>query len=237
MTAHHALAAARSSAAPRCAALERRSRLLTATVLACTALAGVVALVAGHQASSISLVGFGLACGVEILAAGAAAWRLGDPAERERPAARLVASASFGVAAVVSADALRTLLGSPDAQPSRAGLALAAVSLLGLSAAGLAQRRAGIELRSRRVVAGSTRTLRLGALSSALLLGVGSTAILGWAWADALAALVVAGWALHEGLAARRGDASLAHVPWSLRRVGTAAAPRRPVSAPPVSRV
>ncbi len=52
------------------------------------------------------------------------------------------------------------------------------------------------------------RQLMLGAwLSGSILLGLAANALLGWAWADSLAALVIAGFAIKEGIEAWRGEA------------------------------
>ena len=43
-------------------------------------------------------------------------------------------------------------------------------------------------------------------LSAVLLVGLGLNALFGWSWADPVAALVIAGFAVREGLSAWRGD-------------------------------
>ena len=69
------------------------------------------------------------------------------------------------------------------------------------------QRRAGRELGSRSAVADSKQTLLGTHLSAVLLLGLGLNWLWGRAWADPVAALVIAGIAMREGVAAWRGDA------------------------------
>lgn len=44
-------------------------------------------------------------------------------------------------------------------------------------------------------------------MSAALLIGLLLNSLLGWAWADSIAALVIAGFAIKEGIEAWRGDA------------------------------
>jgi Co/Zn/Cd efflux system component len=44
-------------------------------------------------------------------------------------------------------------------------------------------------------------------LSAAVLIGLVLNSTLGWAWADGVAALVIAGFAVREGVEAWRGDA------------------------------
>jgi divalent metal cation (Fe/Co/Zn/Cd) transporter len=69
-----------------------------------------------------------------------------------------------------------------------------------------AQRRAGRELGSRSAVADSKQTLLCTYLSAVLLVGLLVNAVLGWSWADPIAALVIAGIAVKEGLNAWQGD-------------------------------
>lgn len=70
-----------------------------------------------------------------------------------------------------------------------------------------AQRRAGRELGSLSAVADSKQTLLCTYLSAVLLVGLALNATLGWAWADPIAGLVIAGIAVREGINAWRGDA------------------------------
>jgi divalent metal cation (Fe/Co/Zn/Cd) transporter len=66
--------------------------------------------------------------------------------------------------------------------------------------------RTGRELRSRSVQADAKQLLLCIYLSAAVLLGLLLNSLLGWAWADSVAALVVAVLALREGIEAWRGD-------------------------------
>lgn len=68
-----------------------------------------------------------------------------------------------------------------------------------------AQRRAGRELGSASAVADSKQTLLCTYLSAVLLVGLVLNATLGWAWADPIAALVIAAIAVKEGRAAWQG--------------------------------
>ena len=68
------------------------------------------------------------------------------------------------------------------------------------------QRRAGRQLGSRTAVADSKQTLLCTYLSAVLLAGLVLNSTLGWWWADAGAALVIAGIAVREGINAWKGD-------------------------------
>ena len=86
------------------------------------------------------------------------------------------------------------------------GIALAATSLLVMPVLSSAQRRAAAELESRSALADSKQTLLCAYLSAALLVGLLLNALLGWAWADGVAALAIAALAVREGVNAWRGD-------------------------------
>ncbi len=168
-----------------------------------------VALAVGRAASSAALIGFGLDSAVEVLSAAAVAWQFAgrDPRSRERPAMRVVALSFLGLAVLVTVEAVRTLLGAAEPERSPVGIVLAAVSLAVMPGLSWFERRTGRELGSASAVADSRQTLLCTYLSAVLLLGLVLNAAWGWWWADPLAAVVIAGVAVREGLAAWRGDA------------------------------
>ncbi len=188
--------------------LARRVRLLVAATITYNLVEAAVALVAGTAASSTALIGFGLDSLIEVSSAAAVAWQFaGDHHERrERVALRIIAVSFFALAAFVSFEAVRALLGGSEADPSRVGMVLAAVSLVIMPALSYAQRRTGRELGSRSAVADSKQTLLCTYLSAVLLVGLGVNALFGWSWADPVAALVIAAVAVKEGREAWRGD-------------------------------
>ena len=192
----------------RRATLQRRVRLLVAATIGYNVVEAVVALLAGRAASSAALIGFGLDSVVEVLSAAAVAWQFAapDPETRERLAMRLIAASFFGLAVIVTVDAARTLLGGAEPEHSPVGIALAAVSLAVMPVVSWAERRSGRELGSASAVADSKQTLLCTYLSAVLLVGLVANAVLGWWWADPLAALVIAGIAVREGREAWRGD-------------------------------
>lgn len=195
--------------APRRALLKRRIRWIVAFTISYNVVEAVIALSAGGAASSAALIGFGLDSIVEVLSAAAVAWQFASPTpeKRERIALRLIALSFFGLAAFVAFDAGRSLLGVREAEHSIVGIVLAAVSVVVMPFASWIERRTGEELGSASAVADSKQTLVCSYLSGAVLVGLVLNAWLGWAWADAVAALVIAGFAVREGLEAWRGDA------------------------------
>ena len=188
--------------------LSRRIRWFVAATITYNVVEAVVALVAGSRASSTALIGFGLDSVIEVASAAAVAWQFAgrDPEARERTALRLVAFSFFGLAAFVTVDAGRALLGAGSAEHSNVGLVLAAVSLAIMPLLSHGQRRAGRELGSRSAVADSKQTLLCTYLSAVLLVGLGLNSLFGWSWADPVAGLVIAAVAVREGLEAWRGD-------------------------------
>lgn len=189
--------------------LRRRIRWIVAATITYNVIEAVIALIAGRAASSAALIGFGLDSCVEVLSAAAVAWQFSapDPERREKVALRVIAVAFFGLAAIVTVDSLRALLGAGEAGTSTVGIVLAAVSVVVMPALSLLERRTGQELGSASAVADSKQTLICSYLSAAVLLGLLANSLLGWAWADAVAALVIAAFAVREGLEAWRGDA------------------------------
>ncbi|MEX5295043.1 cation transporter [Kocuria sp. CPCC 205268] len=189
--------------------LHRRVRWIVAGTITYNVLEAVIALTAGTIASSAALIGFGLDSIVEVLSAAAVAWQFAapDPHRREKVALRVIAFSFFGLAAFVTVDALRTLLGAAEPEHSPVGIGLAAVSLVVMPLLSWFERRTGRELGSASAVADSKQTLICSYLSAVLLVGLVLNSTLGWTWADPLAALVIAGFALREGLEAWRGDA------------------------------
>jgi divalent metal cation (Fe/Co/Zn/Cd) transporter len=128
------------------------------------------------------------------------------PETWERLALKLIAVSFFALAPWVGFSAVHALLGIEQAQPSRAGIGLAAVSLVVMPLLVWAKRRTGRELGPATVAADSTQTLLRTCLSAIVLAGLGLNAWLGWAWADSLAALTIAGVAVRKGIEAWRGE-------------------------------
>jgi divalent metal cation (Fe/Co/Zn/Cd) transporter len=188
--------------------LSRRIRLFVAATITYNVVEAVVALAEGSRVSSTALIGFGLDSVIEVSSAAAVAWQFAgtDPQAREKVALRIIAFSFFGLAVFVTVDSLRSLLGAGEARRSVVGITLAAVSLAIMPLLSWAQRRAGRELGSLSAVADSKQTLLCTYLSAVLLVGLLLNSLLGWSWADPIAALVIAAIALREGLAAWRGD-------------------------------
>jgi len=191
------------------ARLGRRAQLLAGASVAYNVVEAVVAVTAGLMAGSVALLGFGLDSVVEVSSGLIIIWqfRRKMPETREQRALRLMAYSFFALAAYVTVESVRSLLGSGDAAPSPVGIGLAAASLVIMPVLSWAQRRTGRALASSSVVADSTQTLLCTYLSGVLLIGLALNAALGWSWADPIAGLIIAAVAVREGLEAWRGEA------------------------------
>ncbi|OEU85207.1 cobalt transporter [Streptomyces abyssalis] len=191
-------------------ALSRRIRILVAATISYNVVEAVVAITAGSLASSTALVGFGLDSVIEVSSAAAVAWQFSAREysvreAREKRTLRIIAFSFFALAAYVTVDAVRALLGSADADRSVPGIVLAALSLAVMPFLSAAQRRTGRELGSASAVADSKQTLLCTYLSGVLLLGLLANATVGWSWADPVAALIIAAVAVKEGRDAWQG--------------------------------
>ncbi|WP_457973888.1 cation diffusion facilitator family transporter [Arthrobacter sp. D1-17] len=192
----------------RRAVLTRRIRLFAAATITYNVIEAVVALWAGSIADSSALIGFGLDSVIEVASALALSWQFTaeDRERREHLTLRIIAVSFFALAAFVAVDAIRSLAGAGEARHSTPGILIAALSLAIMPVLSWLQRRAGRELGSKTAVADSKQTLLCTYLSGVLLVGLVLNSTLGWWWADAGAALVIAGIAVREGLNAWRGD-------------------------------
>ena len=188
--------------------LTRRIRMLVAATITYNVVEAAIALTEGIRVSSSALVGFGLDSVVEISSAAAVAWQFSakDPETREKTALRFIAFSFFALACYVTVDAVLALAGLREPRPSPIGIALAVASLIVMPALSLAQRRSGRELGSASAVADSKQTLLCTYLSAVLLGGLVLNGLLGWSWADPVAALGIAALAVREGTNAWHGD-------------------------------
>ena len=187
----------------------RRARLLSWISLAWMGVEGAIAVVAGVLAGSIALIGFGIDSFIEGLASLVIVWRftgsrlLSEAAETR--AQKLVAVQFFLLAPYVTFEALRHLLGGAHAETSWLGIALTTSSLIGMPLLGVAKRRLADQLGSVATRGVGTQNLLCAYLAAAVLVGLLGNAFLGLWWLDPVAALVIAGVALREGIESWQG--------------------------------
>ncbi|MDK6259115.1 cation transporter [Corynebacterium frankenforstense] len=186
--------------------MNRRVRLIVAVTISCNVIEALISLAAGAGASSGALIAFGLDSVIEVASAVAVAWQFSarNPEAREKVTVRAVAVAFFALAAYVTVDSVLTLSGGAAPEHSRLGIAITVASILLMPALAFVEFRTGRELGSASVMADSRQLLLCLYLSVTVLVGLLANALLGWWWADPVAALVVAALAVREGVEAWR---------------------------------
>jgi divalent metal cation (Fe/Co/Zn/Cd) transporter len=185
--------------------LRRRGLRLEWATNGWNAMEVVVTITLGVQAGSLALIAFGLDSVVEIFASTVVIRNLhddrADPGDRRvHRSLRLIAVAFWVLAAFLVVISIRGLVRGdrPDSSPlGVAYLALTAVAMFGL--AGL-KRVTARDLGSEPLQAEAALTFLDGCLSTGILTALVLNAWLGWWWTDATAALLVAAYAINEGV-------------------------------------
>jgi divalent metal cation (Fe/Co/Zn/Cd) transporter len=197
-------------------ALLRRGLRLEYLTVGWNVLEGIIAIAAGLASGSVALIAFGIDSFVETISGAVLIWRLGAEArgglaeeavERVERRARLLVGVSFLLLAVyVAFESVRTLLTAeaPDASPI--GIALTSVSIVVMLWLARAKLETGQALGSRALIADSRQTRACWYLSAVALAGLGLNALLGWWWADPVAALAIAVLLVREAREALSGE-------------------------------
>ncbi len=210
-------AGTRPGPSPQWQAAARKAKLLSWISLVWMGLEGGIAIFAGVIAGSVALIGFGLDSFIEGVASVVIIWRftgsrIHSEAAEER-AQKLVAIQFFILAPYVAYEAIAHLAGAEDVEVSILGMALTASSLIGMPLLGRAKQRAARELGSQATHGEGTQNMLCAYLAGAVFLGLVGNALLGAWWLDPIAALVIAGVAIREGLETWRGEGCCAAGP------------------------
>lgn len=187
----------------------RRGRRLEYFTLLWNMLEAVVAIASGLIAGSAALVGFGVDSVIESSSGAAMLWRLreGERGERrEAKALKFVGISFLLLAGYVAFDGAKALIMREAPETSYVGIVLAALSVIVMPILARAKRRVAASLNSRAMQADSRQTDICAYLSVILLAGLGLNALLGWWWADPVAALVMVPIIAKEGVEALRGE-------------------------------
>lgn len=196
----------------RQAAAERGKRLEYFTI-AWNSLEGLVALMAGALAGSISLVGFGIDSFIEVTSGATLLWRMTVDAEEqtrernERFSLRIVGTCFLLLSAYIAYESVADLISQKAPEHSIPGIILACVSLIVMPILSRAKKRVGKELSSSAMNADAKQTDFCVYLSAILLAGLILNATLRWWWADPVAALIMAPIIAKEGFDAVKGKA------------------------------
>lgn len=188
----------------------RRARMLSWLSLAWMGAEGAIAITAGILAGSIALIGFGIDSAIEGFASIIIVWRftgsrlLSHAAERR--AQKLVAVQFFLLAPYVTFEALHMLVTGDRPSTSWLGIGLTISSLVGMPALGIAKRRLADKLGSVATRGEGTQNLLCAYLAAAVLVGLLGNTLFGLWWLDPVAALVIAGVAVREGIESWRGE-------------------------------
>lgn len=202
---------AQTIASPEHNHLIARGRKLEYFTIGWNALEAIVSLAAGLVAGSIALVTFGLDSVIETLSALILLWRLRAglaPAEGERverTAHRLVGGCFILLAAYVCIESARALWLRSQPERSIPGIAIACAAVIVMPLLGRAKRKVACELRSGALHSDSRQADFCAYLSAILLLGLLLHWLLGWWWADPVAALVMVPIIAREGWQGLRG--------------------------------
>lgn len=187
----------------------RRARALSWASLAWMTVEGVVGLIAGLDANSLSVLVWAASSFVEGLAAMIVIWRFTSArtmSERsERTAQRLVAGSFLLLVPFVLYEAARRLIDGSHAAGSALGIAVTASAIVLMPALGRAKLRLGERLGSGATAGEGVQNLLCALQAAAALIAlIGASA--GLSAIDPIAALVVVALAIRESLTLWQGD-------------------------------
>ena len=195
----------------RRAAAQHGKRLEYFTIV-WNSLEGLVGIIAGAIAGSISLVAFGIDSFIEVASGAALLWRMSVDANElqrernERLALRIVGACFIALSIYIAYESITDLLAHHAPEHSVPGIILACVSLVVMPLLSRATKKVGNELGSAAMHADAKQTDFCVYLSVILLVGLLLNAIFGWWWADPIAALAMVPIIGKEGVEALRGN-------------------------------
>ena len=174
---------------------------------------GLVSIVAGAIAGSVSLIGFGLDSIIEVTSGVALLWRLHHDLDRsrreqvERTTLQIVGGCFIALAAYIAYESGTTLIHREIPQRSIPGIIVAAVSVIVMPVLARAKRKVAAAIGSGAMQADSRQTDFCTYLSAILLGGLLLNAVAGWWWADPIAGLVMVPIIAKEGVDGLKGKA------------------------------
>jgi divalent metal cation (Fe/Co/Zn/Cd) transporter len=188
----------------------RRARLLSWLSLGWMTIEGVVGLIAGLQASALSVIVWASSSVVEGLAAMIVIWRFTGSRElshsSERTAQRLIAGSFLLLVPFFVYEAIHRLVVGSDTSSSVLGVVVTASAIVLMPGLGWTKLRLGKELDSSATASEGVQNLMCAAQAAAALLAL-VAASAGLSVVDPIAALVVAVIAVKESTELWRGEA------------------------------
>jgi divalent metal cation (Fe/Co/Zn/Cd) transporter len=190
----------------------RRGRRLEYFTIAWNSLEGMVAVVAGTIAGSLSLVAFGVDSFIEVISGATLLWRMSIDAEGarreriEKLTLRIVGVCFLALAAYVGYEGVSHLIRQRAAEYSLFGIIIACTSLVVMPLLSRAKRRVASQLQSAAMAADAKQTQFCTYLSAILLIGLLLNAWFGLWWADPVAGLIMVPIIAREGVAGLKGD-------------------------------
>jgi divalent metal cation (Fe/Co/Zn/Cd) transporter len=189
-----------------------RGKRLEYFTIAWNTLEGIVAILAGAVAGSISLMGFGIDSFIEVLSGSALLWRMSVDADveqrrrNEKRALRIVGLCFLALAVYLAYESGAALLRRRAPEHSIAGIVLACASLVVMPLLSRAKRRLAAELGSGAMHADAQQTEFCTYLSAILLGGLAMHSVFGLWWTDSAAALLMVPLIGKEGIEVVRGQ-------------------------------
>jgi len=169
---------------------------------------GTVGIVSGILAHSLALEAFGVDSALELVSAGVVLWWLrlayaGDDPERTQEASEIaglvVGVGLLALAVYVAGGAVLQLVRHGEPKPSTAGLILAVAAVVVMPSLFWLKRRNAETLTSEAMRGDAYESLTCGWMALTLLVGLGLRRMLGWWWADPVAAIALVPLLLREG--------------------------------------
>jgi divalent metal cation (Fe/Co/Zn/Cd) transporter len=193
--------------------IAQRGKRLECFTIAWNSIEGLLAVIAGAVAGSISLLGFGFDSFIEVTSGATLLWRMAvDSEERARErndklSLRIVGTCFLALSAYIAYESVSDLINRKAPSHSIPGIILACVSLVVMPILSHAKKGVGRELGSAAMNADARQTDFCMYLSAILLAGLVLNAMLGWWWADPVAALIMVPIIAKEGVDSVRGNA------------------------------
>ena len=187
-------------------AAARRGKNVEYFTIAWNSVEGLVAVVSGALAGSISLVAFGIDSFIEVVSGSVLLWRMSVDSDihcrerNEKLSLRIVGVCFLALAAYVGYESLSDLIARKAPEHSVPGIVLACVSLVVMPLLSRAKKKLGSELGSAAMRSDAKQTDFCVYLSAILLIGLLLNLALGWWWADPLAGLIMVPIIAKEGI-------------------------------------